>query len=400
MPTFKGNITEINWLIQGETGSGNTLADTSPSYPNGNLNRPLVELWENTVNLDDRVTVLEGISGGSISTDFVQSGTSTISTTSTPETYIVFGSNLSQINQPLASAISSVSANVNSTISSAIASETANITPTATTSKYNALLGTDSCSITVTGTECWANVVAASSDTVLGGNDVTQTFVAGADNCIVNASNHAVLLASQRVQLDGLDHVVAGGYASSGSALSSNRKWQLNSKTGDILASGVITGSSSFSDFAEYFESGSGEAIPTGFIVALDGENIRKANSADTDLLGVISETPAMVLGSQEFVWQGRTLRNEFGGLTNEENPDYDGSIPYKPRKERPEWNIVGLLGQIYVRCDETVKPGDYIWANDYGIATAAASGSWRVMKMTTPYDEAKGYGVALVFVR
>ena len=30
-------------------------------------------------------------------------------------------------------------------------------------------------------------------------------------------------------------------------------------------------------------------------------------------------------------------------------NPDYDDSKDYKPREERDEWHIVGLLGQIQV---------------------------------------------------
>lgn len=35
------------------------------------------------------------------------------------------------------------------------------------------------------------------------------------------------------------------------------------------------------------------------------------------------------------------------------ENPDYDDSISYESRSERPEWNVVGLLGQIYTNIEK-----------------------------------------------
>jgi hypothetical protein len=38
-------------------------------------------------------------------------------------------------------------------------------------------------------------------------------------------------------------------------------------------------------------------------------------------------------------------------------NPDYDASLPYVPRAERPEWNLIGLLGQIQVRVGQPVHP-------------------------------------------
>jgi len=37
----------------------------------------------------------------------------------------------------------------------------------------------------------------------------------------------------------------------------------------------------------------------------------------------------------------------EVGNQRNKLNPDYDPSKEYKPREDRDEWHIVGLLGQI-----------------------------------------------------
>ena len=38
-------------------------------------------------------------------------------------------------------------------------------------------------------------------------------------------------------------------------------------------------------------------------------------------------------------------------------NPDYDESTQYIPREDRPEWNCVGLLGQLPLRKGQPVAP-------------------------------------------
>lgn len=209
---------------------------------------------------------------------------------------------------------------------------------------------------------------------------------------------------------------LAGGYNNSGTPRSSARKWQLNSQNGNIVATGSITHSGSFTDYGEYFESLDGKEIPTGHIVALEGDKIRLANEED-DLLGVISETAGIILGEANFAWHGRYKKNEFGGYVYEEvkdpetgemvrtqaiNEEYDEEKDeeYIPRSERPEWHVVGLVGQVFIRVDDTVKPGDHITAKDgIGTATSEKTG-WKVMKITSPFDEEKGYGIAFVFIR
>ncbi len=156
------------------------------------------------------------------------------------------------------------------------------------------------------------------------------------------------------------------------------------------------------------------------------GKKIRKANSTDKRYLGVISKTAGVILGGAGFCWQGRFFRDEFGviitqmipdpswelreGQTEEdrplitvevEDPDYDPEQEYQDRASRPEWHIVGMLGQIHVRIDDTVQAGDYIYSNDDGIGTKdEAEQGWYVMDVTTPYDAQKGYGVAVCLVK
>lgn len=198
-------------------------------------------------------------------------------------------------------------------------------------------------------------------------------------------------------------NTVTGGYSSTTKS-SANRKWQLNSETGTINATGTITGSATFSDYAEYFETIDGEVIETGYIVTLDGDKIRLAMAGDY-ALGVISETAGVVLGEASFGWSQRFLRNDFGGLLKDEhgepveNPDYvDLGEEYKSRADRPEWHVVGLLGQVYIRVAKHVKEGDTI-VPSFGLGFTGDS-NWKVMKITKEFDEEKGYAVALVLIR
>jgi hypothetical protein len=83
------------------------------------------------------------------------------------------------------------------------------------------------------------------------------------------------------------------------------------------------------------------------------------------------------------------------------QNPEYDSVLEtaYHSRAVRDEWHVVGLMGQHYVRIDETVSQGDYLTARN-GIGTKASEGTWKVMKITTAHTPKKGYGIALTIIR
>ncbi len=81
-----------------------------------------------------------------------------------------------------------------------------------------------------------------------------------------------------------------------------------------------------------------------------------------------------MVLGGAAFYWNDQFERNEFGGLVYETvidggeelsvpklNPDYDPTLEYVPRDSRDEWHVIGLIGQVFVRIDETLGLPDSI---------------------------------------
>ena len=189
-----------------------------------------------------------------------------------------------------------------------------------------------------------------------------------------------------------------------------------NAYTLDWQGNGTFAGtvsSSTGADYAEYFEWKDGNPNNedrVGYIVTLDGDKIVKANSGD-DILGICSGT-AMVLGdSAEWNWSKRYLTDDFGRIIYEDydieheeikdkntgevleeawtehihapkqNPDYDISQPYIRRSDRPEWQIVGMMGKLYVRDDGSCVVNGYADVVN-GIATkATGKTNMRVME-------------------
>lgn len=165
---------------------------------------------------------------------------------------------------------------------------------------------------------------------------------------------------------------------------------------------------SSGADYAEYFEWLDGNLNNEdrrGYFVTLDGDKIRIANPNDF-IIGVISGQPS-VIGNGDEDWTGRYIVDEFGAYVYEDvevseniinqetgkqetitktikviktNPDYDSTKHYIQRKDRPEWDCVGLLGVLHVRDDGSCKINEYCKVADGGIATASDTG-YRVIK-------------------
>lgn len=173
-------------------------------------------------------------------------------------------------------------------------------------------------------------------------------------------------------------------------------------------------------DYAEYFESASGQEIAVGTSVVLDGNKVRPATSQDTNILGVVRPKAdginSMMIGNTAFGhWSGKYLQDDFGCFIMEDfsvvewtetldewqtppnpetgvegvkktkqhsyvmdavpsgitvpanavikthddnnvkltrqkvNPAWNPDAEYTPREKRPEWLIIGLLGQIRI---------------------------------------------------
>lgn len=201
-----------------------------------------------------------------------------------------------------------------------------------------------------------------------------------------------------------------------------NTTIDMSSTSGNIQTKGTVSSGQNFGDYAEYFESQSGQAIPNGTIVTLDGRYVRKAQVNDKPI-GIISGTAGVILGDQMFHHKDKFLKDEFGVTLTElqlkeweddegnkyseevevpiPNPDYvEYEDEYIPRSERPEWNVVGLVGQVFTRFKGELKPNDYIKAENGVGVRDNVNGHYRVLEITTPYSTEKGYGVAVVLVK
>ena len=161
------------------------------------------------------------------------------------------------------------------------------------------------------------------------------------------------------------------------------------------------------SDYAEYFETTDGLAIANGTPVVLVDGKISAANSTvSTDhVIGVIRppRSSSSIGGSDLGEWHNKYLKTVWGDTirtkhvfyqwttwaVNEEgenrptehtvtslddipsgqeyetvtnytktiNPDYDETLEYKTREERPEWQIVGLVGQVQILSGSPTNP-------------------------------------------
>ena len=125
---------------------------------------------------------------------------------------------------------------------------------------------------------------------------------------------------------------------------------------GNAFADGTWNGGGA--DYAEYFEwsDGNTEAEDRrGISVVLDGDKIREAVTGE-EPIGVISGNPSVVGDADVDRWKGKYLHDDYGSYVLDEdgyrqlNPDYDSSVEYVQREDRPEWDTVGLMGKLRIR--------------------------------------------------
>ena len=177
---------------------------------------------------------------------------------------------------------------------------------------------------------------------------------------------------------------------------------------GDIFADGTYTANGA--DYAEFFETNDGNAIDVGKTIVLDGNKVRASTSSDdaSTIIGVVRPKVdginSMMIGNTAWnSWTNKFLHDDYGRFIMEDysvtewvvktyedgrqqtesyetdkipedvtvpdnavvktqqrrktNPAYDKDKEYKPRLERDEWVIIGMLGQIQV--EKGQKTGD-----------------------------------------
>lgn len=162
-------------------------------------------------------------------------------------------------------------------------------------------------------------------------------------------------------------------------------------------------------NYAEMFEAINDIGIDPGYFVTFEGTEgkIRKARDDDGYVLGITSKSPSVVGNCMELRWSQKYVTDDWGGIQYQQvkvpplydrtgyliepehvedqpvlNAYWDPKQNYLPRRHRPEWVVVGLLGQVLIRDDGSCRPGGYCKPNVAGIATKAPKG-YRVMKRT-----------------
>jgi len=177
---------------------------------------------------------------------------------------------------------------------------------------------------------------------------------------------------------------------------------------GNAFADGSWSGGGA--DYAEYFESATGEPLPVGATVYLDGDMVRVTTETlpaeESLIIGVVRpkrmSRGSVVIGNSAWNgWQRKFLTDDYGAYIMEEhqvvewdeksyedwnmtteqkaqipetavwkthdekgkrfvhrkvNPLYDPTLEYVSREERTEWVLVGLLGQVPITKGQRVQ--------------------------------------------
>jgi hypothetical protein len=179
---------------------------------------------------------------------------------------------------------------------------------------------------------------------------------------------------------------------------------------------GLTAFNSSGADYAEFvypwYDDNIDNEDRIGYFVTFKDGKLHKATSKDI-VIGVTSGNPSVVGNADEdYYW--RYERDEFNRIVFEDveeeihkideegktvfddnnqpvmektgniikngrmklSENYDPTLQnsYIERKDRKEWDYVGMLGVIPVRDDGTCLPGQYCKCNDEGIATLATT--------------------------
>lgn len=179
-----------------------------------------------------------------------------------------------------------------------------------------------------------------------------------------------------------------------------------------VTAAGQCMGTTYFAssgaDYGEMWEVESGTKYDfKGHFVTVNKHNKIRIANADDYVLGIVSTNPSSIGNTHSENWKDMYLKDVYGERLTETvtisetvddegniipeheetrfiiNPEYDPEQEYKSRLDRPEWAIVGLLGQIIVEQDGTCEAGKYCKVADGGIATASENrNGWKVLEV------------------
>tara|TARA_B100002019_G_scaffold76354_1_gene65937 strand:+ start:2244 stop:5474 length:3231 start_codon:yes stop_codon:yes gene_type:complete len=203
------------------------------------------------------------------------------------------------------------------------------------------------------------------------------------------------------------DYTMAGWYTgNSSNSITSDRQFRFIAD-GNAYADGSWNGGGAdYAEFFEWLDGNSGNENRKGISVVLENGKIRAATGSDNtdNIIGVISANPVVVGDSASERWKEKWITDDFGDPVYEEytitewydetkkekvnyatdsipsdvtvgagssvlstdhngnaftrkklNPSWDSTATYIPRKDRKEWDIVGLMGKLKVKSDQPI---------------------------------------------
>ena len=186
--------------------------------------------------------------------------------------------------------------------------------------------------------------------------------------------------------------------------------YKLDSKGNGWFAGNVTSTGADYAEFFEWVDGNPNGEDRIGRVVTLEGEQIRYANANDTYILGIVSGT-ALILGDNPgSEWKDKFLKDDFGRWQYETvedfieyydyetgenvvestgfvtrrklNPAYNPDEEYISRRERDEWEIIGMMGKLHVIDDGTCVPNSYAkLAQDGTVTHSDEPTTLRVMK-------------------
>lgn len=213
------------------------------------------------------------------------------------------------------------------------------------------------------------SVVIGKKNNLNGGKDC---LIVGNETSVPSSANSLIAVGYNVGSINQNTRLAVGNGGSSGSYVG---MWV--NHTGSIDASDSIN-SNVGRDYAEYFEWSDGnpnEEDRVGLLVSLDGNKIALANE-NTIPFGIVSALPAVCGNTAGRTWHGQIKTDIFGRWIFDEdgNPlpsdEFDSTLEYIPRSERPEWSPIGLVGQLVLIDDGTTEVNGFVKAKENGIGT------------------------------
>jgi len=412
------------------------------------------------------------------------SGSTTSSIISSRESIIsrgltstIISSNISSITPASSGDISSENSAIIGGANNAISNEVAGISNThaenvvLVAGQRNEIIGTDNSAIiggsgntiaqkTFFGvTDC--AIIGGTSNTIGHRNSFSQyTFeysaiIGGYSNKIddfagIGAIRNFVLMGSggKNKQFSGNTWLLAYDDVAPNIPSTTNNKIAFNGTVGQGYFTGTADAGAP-ADYAEYFEWNDGNPSDedrVGYFTSLIGEKVEIGNS---NIVGVVSATPAVVGDSASFKWKKMYITDEWSNrvydnykiykLEDEEleiyidsndkvyseppnptnvpgtlysgdisrksfienksipiiNPNYDPERNYLSREERKEWSPIGLLGKLNVKTSEQIT-GATVSADSNGMAING--NDYYVLQNKKPYDGS--YGVVKILFK